>query len=54
MKKLLSLPANLVGCFHEVTGLSSQDYFVRAILQTANWAVGEAQRGSCSKPSETK
>ncbi len=27
MKKLLSLPANLVGCFHEVTGLSSQDYF---------------------------
>lgn len=27
MKKLLSLPANLVGCFHELTGLNSQEYF---------------------------
>ena len=27
MKKLLSLPPNLVGCFHEVTGLSTEDYF---------------------------
>lgn len=27
MKKLLSLPPNLVGCFHQVTGLSREDYF---------------------------
>ena len=27
MKKLLSLPPNLVGAFHEVTGLSPEDYF---------------------------
>ena len=27
MKKLLSLPPNLVGCFHEVTGLSHDDFF---------------------------
>lgn len=27
MKTLLSLPPNLVGCFHDITGLSSQDYF---------------------------
>ena len=27
MKKLLSLPPNLVDCFHEVTGLSREDYF---------------------------
>ena len=27
MKKLLSLPPNLVGCFHEVTGLSHEEYF---------------------------
>ena len=27
MKKLLSLPPNLIGCFHEVTGLSSEEYF---------------------------
>ena len=27
MKKLLSLPPNLVGAFHDVTGLSREDYF---------------------------
>ena len=27
VKKLLSLPPNLVGCFHEVTGLSREEYF---------------------------
>jgi hypothetical protein len=27
MKKLLSLPPNLVDCFHEVTGLSREEYF---------------------------
>lgn len=27
MKKLLSLPPNLVGCFHEITGLSPEEYF---------------------------
>lgn len=27
MKKLLSLPPNLVGCFHDVTGLSHDEYF---------------------------
>ena len=27
MKKLLSLPPNLVECFHEVTGLGTDDYF---------------------------
>ena len=27
MKKLLSLPPNLVGCFHDVTGLSRDEYF---------------------------
>ena len=27
MKKLLSLPPNLVDCFHEVTGLSHDEYF---------------------------
>ena len=27
MKKLLSLPPNLVDCFHDVTGLSHEDYF---------------------------
>ena len=27
MKKLLSLPPNLVECFHDVTGLSREDYF---------------------------
>ena len=27
MKKLLSLPPNLVDCFHEVTGLSHEEYF---------------------------
>ena len=26
-KKLLSLPPNLVGCFHEITGLSREEYF---------------------------
>ena len=27
MKKLLSLPPNLVGCFHDVTGLSTDEWF---------------------------
>ena len=27
MKKLLSLPPNLVDCFHDVTGLSRDEYF---------------------------
>ena len=27
MRKLLSLPPNLVDVFHEVTGLSSEEYF---------------------------
>ena len=27
MKKFLSLPPNLVGCFHQVTGLSKDEYF---------------------------
>lgn len=27
IKKLLSLPPNLVGCFHEITGLSQDEYF---------------------------
>ena len=27
MKKLLSLPPNLVGCFHEITGADPQEYF---------------------------
>lgn len=27
MKKLLSLPPNLVGCFHEITGLPKADWF---------------------------
>ena len=27
MKKLLSLPPNLVDAFHEVTGLSAESYF---------------------------
>ena len=27
IKKLLSLPPNLVGCFHEITGLSQNEYF---------------------------
>ena len=27
MKKLLSLPPNLVGVFHEVTGLDAEEYF---------------------------
>ena len=27
MKKLLSLPPNLVGCFHEITGLDPHEYF---------------------------
>lgn len=27
MKKLLSVPPNLVDCFHELTGLSKEDYF---------------------------
>ena len=27
MKKLLSLPPNLVGCFHQVTGLSRDEFF---------------------------
>ncbi len=27
MKKLLSLPPNLVECFHEVTGLPRDEYF---------------------------
>ena len=27
MKKFLSLPPNLVGCFHQVTGLSRDEYF---------------------------
>ena len=27
MKKLLSLPPNLVGCFHDVTGLSRDEFF---------------------------
>lgn len=28
MKKLLSLPPNLVGCFHDITGLSTSDWYV--------------------------
>lgn len=27
MKKLLSLPPNLVGCFHKITGLNEDEYF---------------------------
>lgn len=27
MKKLLSLPPNLVGCFHEITGYSTNEWF---------------------------
>lgn len=27
MKKLLSLPPNVVNCFHEITGLSAEEYF---------------------------
>ena len=27
MKKLLSLPPNLVDCFHDITGLSREEWF---------------------------
>ena len=27
MKKLLSLPPNLVGCFHDITGLPANEWF---------------------------
>lgn len=27
MKKLLSLPPNLVGCFHDITGLSEEEWY---------------------------
>ena len=27
MKKLLSLPPNLVGCFHEITGYNRDEWF---------------------------
>ena len=27
MKKLLSLPPNLVDCFHDITGLSHEEWF---------------------------
>ena len=27
MKKLLSLPPNLVGCFHQIEGVSTEEYF---------------------------
>ena len=27
MKKLPSLPPNLVGCFHDITGLSDTEWF---------------------------
>lgn len=57
MKKLLSLPPNLVGCFHDVTGLSHDEFFctndpighklgsgggtVWLLQQAASWLQGE-------------
>ena len=34
MRKLLSLPPNLVGSFHDVTGLSREEFFTKVIKST--------------------
>ena len=36
MQKLLSLPPNLIHCFHELEGVNRTDCFARLILLEAN------------------
>lgn len=47
MKKLLSLPPNLVECFHEVTGLSRDEFFCTNDPVGHRLGSGEERRG-CS------
>lgn len=60
MKKLLSLPPNLVECFHDITGLSPQEWFCTndPIGQKlgsgggTTWTVEEARRAQFIEPGE--
>jgi len=60
MKKLLSLPPNLVECFHDITGLSHEEWFctndpIGAKLGSGGgttWAVAKAREEGWLKPGE--
>jgi len=54
MKKLLSLPPNLVEAFHEVTGLSPEDYFCTCDPIGHRLGSGGGTLGSYKKPSRLK
>ena len=50
MKKLLSLPPNVVDSFHDITGLDHQSYYCTAHPATANLGRGVARHGCCNQP----
>ncbi|MBO4754200.1 MAG: bifunctional fucokinase/L-fucose-1-P-guanylyltransferase [Bacteroidales bacterium] len=60
MKKLLSLPPNLVGCFHDITGKSHDEWFctndpIGAKLGSGGgtaWAIGKAREAQWLAPGE--
>jgi len=60
MKKLLSLPPNLVGCFHDITGKSHDEWFctndpIGAKLGSGGgtaWAIGKARETQWLAPGE--
>ena len=60
MKKLLSLPPNLVGCFHDITGKSRDEWFctndpIGAKLGSGGgtaWAIGKAREAQWLAPGE--
>ena len=60
MKKLLSLPPNLVGCFHDITGKSHDEWFctndpIGAKLGSGGgttWAISKAREAHWLLPGE--
>jgi len=60
MKKLLSLPPNLVDCFHDITGKSHEEWFctndpIGAKLGSGGgtaWAMGKARESGWLKPGD--
>ncbi|MBR5717308.1 MAG: bifunctional fucokinase/L-fucose-1-P-guanylyltransferase [Bacteroidales bacterium] len=60
MKKLLSLPPNLVGCFHDITGKSRDEWFctndpIGAKLGSGGgtaWAISKAREAQWLRPGE--
>ena len=54
MKKLLSLPPNLVDCFHAIEHVSTEEWFCTSDPVGARWDPGEERLGCWKPPGEKR